>query len=172
MADPRIDVHYKFYWIYPKSKQDLGRELDRRSPIIFKGKKYRGYTQWQVTWNYRWWETTNSCKVTTAQTQLKVTFTLPKIPNNHPVDAQTRQGFNRYFQALFKHEQNHQQSGVLAAKAIESMLLGLPSFSTCAQLENVANQLGYKIIKKYRQRDLDYDRRTDHGRTEGVMLER
>jgi len=169
-AEPVVNIQYKYYWIYPKNKQDLGRELDRQSPIIFKGKKYRGYTQWRVNWNYRWWETANSCKITTAQTQLAVTYTLPKIPDNHPVNAETRQTFNRYFQALFKHEQNHKHSGLLAARAIETALLNLPTFPTCPALEATANQVGNRLVEKYRQRDIEYDRLTDHGRTEGVML--
>ena len=169
-AEPMVNNQYKYYWIYPKNKQDLGKALDQKSPIIFNGKKYRGYTQWQVNWNYRWWETANSCKITTVKTTLTVTYTLPRIPDNHRVDAETRQSFNRYWQALFNHEQNHKNSGLFAAREIEKALLNLAAFPTCQQLQTTANQIGNNFIQKYRQRDIEYDRLTDHGLTEGVML--
>lgn len=171
-AEPVVNIHYKYYWIYPKNKRDLGNALDKQSPIIFNGKKYRGYTQWQVNWRYRWWETANSCQITSAQTTLTVTYTLPQIAKNHPVDRETQQTFNRYGQALYQHEQNHKNSGLYAAREIEKTLLNLPAFPLCSQLETRANQLGQRVIEKYRQRDREYDRQTDHGRREGVLLER
>lgn len=169
-AEPLVNIHYKYYWIYPKNKRDLNNALDQQSPIIFNGTKYRGNTQWQVNWNYRWWETGNSCKITTAKTTLTVTYTLPQIAKNHPVNPETRQIFDRYLQALYQHEQNHKNFGLAAAREIEKSLLNLPAFSTCTQLEKTANQVGQRLIETYHQREIEYDRQTDHGRTEGVTL--
>jgi predicted secreted Zn-dependent protease len=169
-AGPTINTHYKYYWIYPKNKQDLGKALDKQSPIISNGQKYRGHTQWQVNWHYWWYENPNSCKITKVKTALTVTYTLPRIAENYRVDAETRQSFDRYWQALFNHEQNHKNSGLLAARAIEKALLNLVAFPTCQQLQTTANQIGNNWVQKYRQRDVEYDRHTDHGRKEGVML--
>lgn len=169
-AEPTVNIRYKYYWIYPKNEQDLSNALDQQSPIIFNGQKYRGYTQWQIHWDYRWWETPHSCKITTAQTTLTVTYTLSQIAKDHPVNAKTRQTFERYLEALYRHEQNHKNFGLYAAREIEKSLLNLPAFSQCSQLEQNANQLGQRLIEKYHQRDIEYDRQTDHGRTAGVSL--
>ncbi|MFN9175743.1 MAG: DUF922 domain-containing protein, partial [Synechocystis sp.] len=40
----------------------------------------------------------------------------------------------------------------------------------CQPLQTTANQIGTNWVHKYRQRDVEYDRHTDHGRKEGVML--
>jgi predicted secreted Zn-dependent protease len=53
---------------------------------------------------------------------------------------------------------------------VEKALLNLGSFPNCQKLESAANQKGHLILQQYVQRDIDYDKRTDHGRLEGVMV--
>jgi predicted secreted Zn-dependent protease len=170
-AEPVVNIQYKYYSIYPKTKWDLNKELNERSPINFQGKRYRGYTKWFVQWQYKWWKTDKDCKITTVKTILDVTYTLPKIPPNHPTNAEARQVFLRYFTALFKHEENHKNSGLYAARAIEKSLLGLGIFPNCPSLEAAAESKAQQIIQQYRQRDINYDKQTDNGRAEGIMIE-
>jgi predicted secreted Zn-dependent protease len=170
LAEPTIATKYNFYSIYPQKKQDLEREMTERSPIIFKGKKFKGYTKWYVEWRIRWLENQGSCKITQVKTALTVTYTLPKIPKDYKTPGETRTIFNNFYAALFKHEQNHRDSGLYAARDIEQALLNLGSFPNCKKLELTANQKGHQILQQYVQRDIDYDKRTDHGRLEGVMI--
>jgi predicted secreted Zn-dependent protease len=170
-AEPIVKIEYKYYSIYPKTKWDLNNELNQRSPIIFQGKRYRGYTQWLVRWQYQWWSTAQQCQITKVTTNLDVTYTLPRIPPNHGSDPEARRVFNRYLAALFKHEENHKNSGLYGARAIEKALLNLGPFPNCQSLQSKAESTAQQIIQRYRQRDLDYDRQTDHGRKEGIMIE-
>ncbi|MBE9176089.1 DUF922 domain-containing Zn-dependent protease [Synechocystis salina LEGE 06155] len=170
-AEPIVKIEYKYYSIYPKTKWDLNNELNRRSPIIFQGKRYRGYTQWLVRWQYQWWSTAQQCRITDVTTNLDVTYTLPRIPPNHGADPEARRVFNRYLVALFKHEENHKNSGLYAARSIEKALLNLGPLPNCQSLQTKAESIAQQIIQRYRQRDRDYDRQTDHGRKEGIMLE-
>jgi predicted secreted Zn-dependent protease len=128
LAEPTIATKYNFYSIYPQKKQDLEREMTERSPIIFKGKKFKGYTKWYVEWRIRWLENQGSCKITQVKTALTVTYTLPKIPKDYKTPGETRTIFNNFYAALFKHEQNHRDSGLYAARDIEQALLNLGSF--------------------------------------------
>lgn len=170
-AEPKTTIQFKYYFIYPRSPQDLAPELDARSPIIFQGQKYRGYTQWRVSWRFYWQEAPDSCRLTRVNTYLEVIYTLPQIPPSHRTTPETRQRFNRYFQALFKHEENHKNSGLDGARDIERTLLTLAPAKTCSQLETLANQTAQAIIEKYRRRDREYDQRTERGRREGVTLD-
>ncbi|WP_228014847.1 DUF922 domain-containing Zn-dependent protease [Synechocystis salina] len=170
-AEPIVKIEYKYYSIYPNTKWDLNNELNRRSPIIFQCKRYRGYTQWFVRWQYQWRSTAQQCQITNVTTNLDVTYTLPRIPPKHGADPEARQVFNRYLVALFKHEENHKNSGLYAARSIEKALLNLGPFPNCQNLQSKAESTAQQIIQRYRQRDLDYDRQTDHGRKEGIMIE-
>ena len=170
LAEPTIATKYNFYSIYPQKKQDLEAEMTKRSPIIYQGKKFKGYTKWYVEWRIRWYEKQDNCQITQVKTSLTVTYTLPQIPKEYETARETRIIFNNFYAALFKHEQNHRDSGLFAARDIEKALFNLGSFPNCQQLELAANQKGHQILQQYVQRDIDYDKRTDHGRLEGVMI--
>ena len=171
LAEPTIETKYNFYSIYPQKKQDLETEMTKRSPIIYQGKKFKGYTKWYVQWRIRWQENQGSCKITQVKTALTVKYTLPQIPKEFNTSGETRTIFNNFYAALFKHEQNHRDSGLYAARDIEQALLNLGgSFTNCKKLELAANQKGHQILQQYVQRDIDYDKRTAHGRLEGVMI--
>lgn len=170
-AEPITDIQYQYYSIYPKQKTDLEGEMQTRSPILVNGKKFKGYTKWYVNWKFWWYEKPNDCRITNTQVSLKVIYTLPQIPKNYATSPDTRSIFNQFYNALFKHEQNHKNSGLFAARDIEKALLNLGSFPSCQELEIAANRKGNQIIEQYAQRDRDYDKRTDHGRLEGVMLQ-
>lgn len=169
-AEPTITTTFQFYDIYPQQIKDIGPELDHHTPIRVEGRKFRGYTRWHVRWQFSWQEQPGRCDITGVQTFLTVHYTLPRIPAQHRLPPATRAAFDRYYHALFRHEQNHKNSGLYAARDIEKAIAGLTVFNTCSALETTANQIGYRLIERYAQRDRDYDQATDHGRLEGVVL--
>ena len=150
--------------------EEIGREMHTRSPVKKNGITFKGHTKWHVKWNFKWKKRNGICKITQVKTHLNVTYTMPRIPINHPVKLNVRTPFNNYYNALMKHEEGHKDSGLYAARDIEKALLKLPTDIDCNRLSNSANQMGHKIIKKYNQRDINYDKKTKHGKLEGVNI--
>lgn len=171
LSEPKIETKFSFYNIYPKTKVDIKRELHERTPIMLNGKKFRGDTQWYVNWRFKWKRKNGSCQIYSVNTDLSVQYTMPKIPNDFPVDSSIRDAFEKYYHALLKHEQGHKNSGLYAARDIEKELLSLGAFKNCQRLEKIANKKGKSIIEKYSKRDNEYDQRTAHGRSEGVNID-
>jgi predicted secreted Zn-dependent protease len=70
------------------------------------------------------------------------------------------------------HEKGHAQNAIDAARKIEAGILALPSEPTCDALRTKANDLGHALmlIKDANQADIDYDRRTQHGATQGARF--
>jgi predicted secreted Zn-dependent protease len=157
-AQPVIETDFVFYDIYPDSKDDLSRE------------RTKGHTHWHVKWRYNWKKKDNNCEINQVNTFLTVTYTMPRIPNTHIVSADVLDSFDRYYEALFKHEQEHKNSGLYAALEIEDAIINLDAFRSCRDLDAAAEKTGNAIIKKFNKRDEDYDRETDHGGTEGVRI--
>ncbi len=170
ISEPKIVTEFMFYDIYPKTKVDLKRELYKRTPIIYNGKKFRGNTKWNVNWKFKWKKKNGSCQIYTVNTKLTVQYTMPKISDNFPVDSSIRSSFEKYYKALLKHEQGHKNSGLYAARVIEKELKSMGAFNNCQSLEKAANKKGKEIIERYNKRDKDYDQRTDHGRLEGANI--
>lgn len=148
----------------------LLRLLDGATPIREHGKVFHGYTKWYVKWNYRWNEAPDgSCRITRVDTSVEGTITLPKLVGG--TGAQ-RARFDTYLTALRTHEEGHYAFARQAGREIDGKIAALPAMRTCKVLEAEANGLGYRILDTYTTREKQYDRDTDHGRTQGAWLER
>ena len=162
-------LQYRYYTVTPHDGEALWQALDRTSPIREKGQVFRGDTRWQVRWDLRWKQGTGGrCALTRVRTTLQATITLPQIDDAW--SASTRARFVRYLTALRQHELGHVDSAREAARAIDRRLSAFPAMPSCHALEQAANAAGFELLEQARQRDLAYDQRTAHGRTEGVVL--
>lgn len=170
-SEPSLKIDYKFYDIHPVEPQELYREMHQQSPIIYNGKKFVGFTNWRVTWKYSWQTRNEQCQIKTVSTDLQVVYTMPRIHSSHSVTPQVRQKFDRYYADLLQHEKGHKDSGLYAAREIEQSLLDMQPLKSCKRLSQSANYRAEQIIKKYNQRDLNYDRLTEHGKLQNVNLD-
>jgi predicted secreted Zn-dependent protease len=57
-----------------------------------------------------------------------------------------------------------------AAKEIEAAVLAVKPASNCEDLELAANTAAQTILMKYQALDEEYERKTDHGRSQGATL--
>ena len=169
-AEPTSSISVKYYDISPMIPEEIGREMHNRSPIKKNGVTFKGNTKWNVKWNFKWKKRSGICKITKVKTHLTVIYTMPRISVNHSATLSVITPFNNYYNALMKHEEGHKDSGLYAARDIESTLLKLAPDTDCNRLSNSANRTGRKIIKKYNQRDIDYDKKTNHGKLDGVNI--
>jgi len=126
---------------YYEISGDTAAEL--RAQMKTKGPNgYWGYSRWYVRWS-------GSCKLSVT-----VDITMPKLKNPENVPAGLVQKFDKMYAALLTHEKNHGQHGISAAEEIEA--------NRCKN--------GNAIIDKWAAEDVTYDKRTNHGETEGVVL--
>lgn len=115
-----------------------------RKELAHKGPKgYWGYTDWYVRW-------TGSCKLT-----VDITYTLPRHRDPGKLDPKTRASLMSMIDALTRHEHGHGAYGIQAATAIEQ--------------DGCRN--GDAILRKYIAAEKAYDKKTNHGIREGVVLE-
>lgn len=105
-------------------------------------KGYWAQTRWFVRWS-------GGCAV-----EVDVIYRMPEHENPTAMPPDVRQKFETMWDRLMDHERQHGQHGIRAGQEIH--------LAKCAG--------AHDIIKKYNQADLDYDRRTDHGSSEGVVL--
>jgi predicted secreted Zn-dependent protease len=103
---------------------------------------YWAYAQWWVSW-------TAECQITLTQT-----IDMPRHTRPDSLPADLRVSWDRMITALLAHERVHTGHGASAAAEIAA-----------AQCEGA-----YEIIDRWAAEDQAFDRRTDHGRLEGVVL--
>lgn len=162
--------HVERYAISGSTAADLRREMNANGPQGAGGRRFDGYTNWYVSWRYQYNNTGSGCAIASVATSVKVTMTLPRWRNEGSANSATRQQWARYLAALEQHEQGHRRHGVEAAHEVDHAIASMPPAADCDTLGSHANALGTSILRKYNQRDLDYDRETRHGVTQGAQF--
>ncbi|MGB5324766.1 MAG: DUF922 domain-containing protein, partial [Pseudomonadales bacterium] len=76
----------------------------------------------------------------------------------------------RWYPALQAHEGQHAGNAVMIARRGETRLLMLPPRPDCQLLDADAQRLAREMLEELQYIDRDYDRRTDHGASEGAAL--
>jgi predicted secreted Zn-dependent protease len=114
-----------------------------RRELARKGPRgYWAYAQWWVSW-------TAQCEVT-----LTLTIDMPRHTRLDDMSPDLRREWQRMADALLDHERMHLDHGRQAAAEIAADKCRTP----------------YAIIDRWAAEDVAVDRRTNHGRTDGVYL--
>lgn len=165
-----VSISHTYYDVTPTSPRNLLATLLKASPVTSDGKKFIGYTNWWVDWTYTTRNESGMCAVATVDTQVTITYTMPRLTDSIAIPSAVRDKFVTFHARLMTHEEGHADHGIFAAREIEKAIISLPRHSSCASLSPLARQTADAIIDKYKQKDKDYDRLTGHGRTQGATL--
>jgi predicted secreted Zn-dependent protease len=163
-------VRYETYDVVQRPGQSLIAAIRAASPIRQDGKLFHGLTNWRVHWKYRWSErSADNCAISSATVTASATITLPRLVRGSP------EGYAQwkpYIAALTEHEQGHYDIAIEAAHEIERRLRTVPPHGDCRLLKDAADNVARATMAEYKARDREYDRLTQHGRTQGASLPR
>jgi predicted secreted Zn-dependent protease len=171
LAGPVVRQTFDYYNVSGASVQEIRADLNQRGPTD--GREHRHFdavTRWYVRWQYTYKPTAAGCEIVTVSTAVDVTYSLPRLSANSAAPTNVRHAFAHYLERLLVHENGHAQNGIDIAKRIEDGIRGLHAAPTCASLAAAANSLGQSLIKEANRLDIDYDARTQHGRTQGAWF--
>ncbi len=103
---------------------------------------YWAFTDWYVKWD-------ESCRLSVT-----IKYTMPKLAKRNKGPANVLKKWDAMVTKLKAHERNHGKNGISAAKEIEA--------AKCNG--------GNAILKKWNKQDRLYDKKTNHGKKEGVVF--
>lgn len=169
-AEPLVRHGTSYYYIDGPSATVLAGQLDQSGPVAADGRRYAGRTKWQAQWQFNREQKGVTCTLTQVRVVVGISQTLPKWRGEDKGAEALKSAWNRFMQALERHEDEHKQIALKAAREIEAALAATKPASNCEALTDAANAAAQAIIEKYRKADEDLDSRTDHGRSEGATL--
>lgn len=169
-SEPTVTVKSETYEIYGMTAHELREQMVLFGVTWRDGKKYDALTTWVSRWRYTWDSGVNSCEITGVQSSVEVLYRLPKWANEEEAAPVLRNRWKQYMANLMVHENGHKDLGIDAAAEMEKAIMAMPPQRTSKALETAANTLGEEILHKYRALEVDYDQKTDHGRTQGAVF--
>jgi len=130
---------------------------------------FHGRADWKLSYRFRSRMGPGGCGVTSFNTDLDLQMTLPRWtpPAGVPADLVTR--WERYMAALRLHEEGHLDHGRGAEKEFRAVASATTA-SDCGSLDRALRDRFSKLIADYQARDRDYDRRTEHGKSQGAFF--
>ncbi len=149
----------KHYTVSGASPADVRASMNKVRP-----KGFDAYTSWNIRWNYTYRQANGRCAIASVTTRLAIAYTMPRVETQN---ANLQKGFDAYLQKLRVHEDGHANIGQSVARKIDDGIAGLTA-PACETLDQRANALGEKLVKEGAAADIDYDRVTDHGKTQGA----
>ena len=168
-AEVTENLDYTYYTVDADSTRSLLSILNASSPIRQNGRIFHGYYDSHVTWTLQWLENPGRrCKITKVTIVLTGNITLPRLEGG--TYAQRAQ-FDIFLSALRVHELGHHDINKDAAASISRLILSLPEMTSCKALVSAANDLGQQTLKECKERTEQYDAETNHGKSQGALLD-
>jgi len=166
-----LDQHISYYLVTGDDANAVRRSLARLGSLGTDGKRYDGYTKWDVHWEYAAQsEASGDCAVASSSVVLSVDMTLPQWQPSSDVTDSLQKHWSVYLAALRAHEDGHVQNAKMEATAIAQLLQTIEPQSDCDLLDQKLQDLGRQILQHYKDFDVEYDQRTEHGRTQGAVF--
>jgi predicted secreted Zn-dependent protease len=170
-AEPAVKRDMVHYEVDGATAEAIRAELNRLGPIgRIEKRRFDAHTLWNVKWTYRYRNVGSDCAIARVTVTVDVTITLPRLKPNAVRPAEVTRAFEDFAKALLAHEEGHAQIGIEAARRIETEIQGIKPHPTCDALGRAANALGDSLVKEANQKDVEYDARTQHGRSQGARF--
>lgn len=170
-SQPSILVKTVYYQITGSTAKQLRTQLNQLGPFDQRfNQRFDGATKGNIDWNYRYSTSSDGCKISSADVNTVITIVLPDWQAPAKASQQLINQWNRYIEALQVHENGHQQYWIQASYKILQTLKNFSTLPSCEQLGRAANAASNRLVEKYVQQDLRYDRKTRHGRTQGAVF--
>lgn len=169
-SEPIVTVDENYYDITGSTADELRAQLDQLGPLDPWNERHDAQTDWFVSWSYPYADQADGCGTGPVTVEVNVTFTYPwwEPPATAAPDLVAH--WEAYGEALRTHEDGHQQIGLETAWAVQQALNEVPPQATCAELDQLVDATGQQILDEFRQIEIDYDRETDHGATQGARF--
>ena len=167
-AAPVISQETKTYPVMGKTASAIRKSINQQRQLYMKNKNYDAQTAWTVRWKYNWKQNKNYCYISKVSTAVDIVITVPEWAGALNGSGHVRKQWTDYMTALMEHEYGHADFGIQAAKAVESAVSQLES--SCETIAKEANMLGHKALETIKALEIQYDKITQHGRTQGAVF--
>ena len=159
-------IRHDFYTVEGDTISEILQSLKERAPS-----EYHAYTEWHINWNYTFCIEPTECQLKTFDLHVDVRYTLPQWEKSDGSSKAVVDEWKRYIDAVVVHEEGHTQLAMDAAKEMLELVQSQNwKAGTKEQLIAKVDKACQNIIDKYRELEIQYDKETDHGRTQGARL--
>ena len=169
-AESSWDESIEYYSFSAETLRTAHANMFAASPIVIDGRKFSGVMEWEWEWRAAYETSGGMCAPDRVVTRASSKITLPKWEGYHEASYSERKEWDRAQKVLMRHEKKHETIAKMAVREFERKANALPAEASCQALTDTINVLFDRYMKQANHQNKSYDRRTDHGATEGAAL--
>lgn len=159
-------INIETYKIEGRTGRELRASLKELGPKDIYGSSRYAVTEWDVAWKWPF-AADGSPRFSETRATCDVKIKLPEWSPPPDVEAGLTERWRTLSAALLKHEMNHAnhalQNGELVAQAVRDAYQNNPVITWYD-----ANKAAFKVLRKLREFDSEYDEKTNNGKEEGI----
>lgn len=163
-----VDMHY--YNIYGSIKNQLSSQMSACGPKDGGG-SWSAYTAYNINWRYNYTLVGSACGLENIAVGVQVDMYLPEWQIPESFTAGLDESWSSYISALTTHENGHRDYDIEGANKILVVLNNLGSYSSCEEASTAADAKGDEILDEVKSLNESYDATTNHGATQGAVLQ-
>lgn len=130
------------------------------------------FTEWYIDWNYEFLSQPGECVLRGFDLRVQIRYTLPKWVAAQRADPALKAEWKRFLSATMRHERSHADFGLAAAKEMTRVAKAATwQAESRAALRAKLDAECERILKDFTAREVLYDEKTDHGRTQGARCD-
>ncbi|WP_119717737.1 DUF922 domain-containing protein [Cognatilysobacter tabacisoli] len=178
-AELRVSERTVHYDLAARSLDALRDEIRRNGPQDESGRRYDGLTAWTIEWAAEFRDDElpgrpragpRRCRPDGHAVTLDLTVTVPRWAHRDRAGREARERWDAYLAALVAHEAQHRALAVDGARRIEAALAATAPGERCRDLQWQVEKVVNRIQQRLGVDNRLLDRRTKHGREQGVRL--
>ena len=168
---PDIKDSIEYRDIVGNNEDALAAALKQVGSTNANGDRFAASTRWQLRWNFRVEQHPGaSCQLASAKTELDIHLTLPRwMPPRNASPALVKK-WNRFADALRKHEDGHRDIAIEAARVVTDRVAAAQPEGDCATLKKRLGRIADDTLREYKDKESSYDVTTMHGQTQGATF--
>ena len=169
LAQDTMTVTTNYYTVYGTGVRELRAALDQSRRLKDRSPSDAS-TDWDIRWAYKTITSETECRLLSVEIRTTITITLPRwVPRSEaPPDLQ--QQWQNYLKALLKHEDGHRALAQMAAGEVGRQMRSIKGAINCEALAALIKTKADATIAEYREKEAQYDRKTEHGATQGARF--
>jgi predicted secreted Zn-dependent protease len=165
-GDLDLQVALKTYDVEGRDYDSLTASLRDRGP-----RGFHGLASWSVGYETTMAHDGNQCRLTSVRVKISGEILMPQWVDVTAAPLQLQRQWEDYYAALKRHEDGHIQHGRELALLIKERLLSLGTVP-CDRIHALAKGEYDRLYTGLKDRDKEYDARTNHGETQGAYFRR
>jgi predicted secreted Zn-dependent protease len=145
---------------YPVTGDDFASALQAlrvRDPSGF-----AGWARWKVDYQFTSEAVASGCLITAVTVRVDGEILMPQWSEEKSASSPDQASWRAMYNQLKRHEDGHIQHGREFALLLKERLMGIGAVP-CEQMQSHAQKEYRQLYENLKNRDQEYDRRTDHG---------